>query len=442
MCSSRAIGVDGLSKAYLIYDRPQDRLKQMLASRARRALGLEPRRYYTEHWALRDVSFEVHRGETVGVLGRNGSGKSTLLQIICGTLAPTAGRVVTAGRISALLELGAGFNPEFTGRENAVLNAQILGLGQEEVEERLGEIESFADIGDFFDRPVKTYSSGMFVRVAFAVQACVEPEILIVDEALSVGDEKFQRKCFDRFERLRAAGTAILFVTHSTTLVERFCQRAILLNCGELIGVGPSSQIVDQYHALLYADEQTYLKFLNRQQAAAATPALLPVPEELPALPADTEGGAGEGRALAVIESCRLLGADGTPREVFAPGSVAIVSVRVRCLADVDEIQAGLAIKTVEGVHAFGTSTLYSGQNHRHARRGEELRFDFELELALCHGVYFVSAAIARPISHADMSYLDKRTDALVFKVDEPRLKAGGIARLPCRITVHQGEVA
>jgi lipopolysaccharide transport system ATP-binding protein len=286
---------------------------------------------------------------------------------------------------------------------------------------------------------VKTYSSGMFIRVAFAVQASVQPEILIVDEALSVGDEKFQRKCFDRFEQLREAGTTILFVTHSTTMVERFCQRAILLNRGELIGVGSSSQIVDQYHALLYADEQTYMRFLNRQQTAAATPAPLPVADELLASSADAEKGAEEGRALAVIESCSLLGTDGTPCDVFVPGTIVTVSVRVRCLTDVDAIQAGLTIKTVEGVHAFGTSTLYSGQNHRSAKRGDDLRFDFEIELALCHGVYFVSVAIAQPISHAEMAYLDKRTDALVFKVDEPRPLATGIARLPCRIAVHQG---
>jgi lipopolysaccharide transport system ATP-binding protein len=441
MSSKRAVFVDGVSKAYTIYTRPQDRLKQMIASRARRALGLEPRRYYKEHWALRDISFQVQPGETVGVLGRNGSGKSTLLQIICGTLAPTAGRVVTSGRISALLELGAGFNPEFTGRENAVLNARILGLGRKEVEERLGEIESFADVGDFFDRPVKIYSSGMFVRVAFAVQACVEPDILIVDEALSVGDEKFQRKCFDRLERLRAAGTAILFVTHSTATVERFCERAILLNRGELIGVGSSSQIVDQYHALLYADEQTYLKFLNRQQATAAKPAPRPEPEEVLTLSADTEIAAEESRALAVIESYSLLDADGAPREVFAPGETATISVRVRCLANMDEIQAGLALKTVEGVRAFGTSTLYSGQNHRNAKRGEELCFDFELCLELCIGVYFVSVAIARPMVDADTFYLDKRTDAMVFTVQEPRLMAAGIARLPYRITVHKGGV-
>lgn len=437
MSSNCAICVDGVSKAYTVYGRPQDRLKQMLASRARRALGLEPRRYYTEHWALRDVSFEVQRGETVGVLGRNGSGKSTLLQIICGTLAPSAGRVVTAGRISALLELGAGFNPEFTGRENAVLNARILGLSQAYVAARLDEIERFADIGDFFDRPVKTYSSGMFVRVAFAVQACVEPDILIVDEALSVGDEKFQRKCFDRFEQLQATGTAILFVTHSTTLVERFCERAILLNGGELIGEGPSSQVVDQYHALLYADGQTYLKFLNRQQGAVQQAS--PPAADAPTTPAEA---AEEGRAQAMIESCSLLDADGMPCEVFAPGASAKVSVSVRCLTDLDGIQAGLTIKTVEGVHAFGTSTLYTGQNLKRARRGEALRFDFEVDLALCHGVYFISAAIARPVSQADMAYLDKRTDVIVFKVDEPRPKATGIARLPCRIIVRQGEVA
>jgi len=254
MSSNTAICVDRVSKAYTIYARPQDRLKQMLASRVGRALGLEPRRYYTEHWALRDVSFEVRRGETVGVLGRNGSGKSTLLQIICGTLAPTAGRVVTGGRINALLELGAGFNPEFTGRENAVLNARILGLGRAEVEERLEEIESFADIGDFFDRPVKTYSSGMFVRVAFSVQASVDPAILVVDEALAVGDAAFQAKCLRRLRDLKARGTSILFVSHDMSAIRTFCDRAVWIDSGRLKMIGDVPKITAAYMEQVFLD--------------------------------------------------------------------------------------------------------------------------------------------------------------------------------------------
>lgn len=201
--SDIAIKVENLSKCYPIFDTPRDRLKQMIIPRLQRAYGFSPRKYYREFWALRDVSFEVKRGETVGIMGRNGSGKSTLLQLICGTLAPTGGSLEVNGRIAALLELGSGFNPDFTGRENVYLNASVLGLSQQEIEARFQSIADFAEIGDFIEQPTKTYSSGMIVRLAFAVAINVDPEILIVDEALSVGDELFQRKCFARIESIK-----------------------------------------------------------------------------------------------------------------------------------------------------------------------------------------------------------------------------------------------
>ncbi len=195
-----AIRVTNLSKSYQIYETPRDRLKQFVLPRLQRIAGQAPRQYYREFRALNNVSFDVRKGETVGIIGRNGSGKSTLLQIICGTLTPTGGTVETRGRIAALLELGSGFNPDFTGRENVYLNASVLGLPQEEIETRFDDIAAFADIGDFIDQPVKTYSSGMIVRLAFAVAINVDPDILVIDEALSVGDELFQRKCFSRIE--------------------------------------------------------------------------------------------------------------------------------------------------------------------------------------------------------------------------------------------------
>ncbi len=252
MSSSAIISLSEISKCYQIYESPRDRLMQMLL-RGRKKL-------YREFWALRGVSFDVAKGEAVGILGRNGSGKSTLLQIIAGTLAPTSGKVEVGGVITALLELGSGFNPDFTGRENVYLNGSILGLSMEDMDEKFDKIASFADIGEFLDQPVKTYSSGMYVRLAFAVQACVDPQVLIVDEALSVGDEKFQRKCFDHIEKLRSDGCSILLVTHATATVEKFCQKAILLHKGAVHGIGPAKDIVDQYHALLYSDDKAYLR--------------------------------------------------------------------------------------------------------------------------------------------------------------------------------------
>jgi lipopolysaccharide transport system ATP-binding protein len=239
MSSEPALRVSGLSKCYQIYSRPQDRLLQ--------SLWRGRRRFYREFWALRDVSFEVRRGEAVGVIGRNGSGKSTLLQLVVGTLAPTAGEVETHGRIAALLELGSGFSPEFTGRENVVMNAAILGLDADEVQRRMPDIEAFAGIGDFIDQPVKTYSSGMVMRLAFAVSVHVEPEILVVDEALAVGDISFQFRCLERLHRLARRGTTLLFVSHDMGLVKAFCDRALYLVDGRLRATGPPEEIAELY---------------------------------------------------------------------------------------------------------------------------------------------------------------------------------------------------
>ena len=242
-----AIRVSNLSKCYQIYNQPQDRLKQTLYPRLQRLAGKAPKQYYREFWALKDVSFEIKKGETVGIIGRNGSGKSTLLQMICGTITPTSGSIQTNGRIAALLELGSGFNPEFTGRENVYMNASVLGLRKEQIDERFNEIVAFADIGDFLEQSVKTYSSGMAVRLAFSVAIHVEPDILIVDEALAVGDVMFQMKCLDRLAAIRALGTTILFVSHSLEQVRRFCLSAIWLDHGKVQVVGDSNYVSDKY---------------------------------------------------------------------------------------------------------------------------------------------------------------------------------------------------
>lgn len=245
--SDAVIRANNLSKCYQIYDAPRDRLKQFIAPRLQRMVGVRPKQYYREFWALKDVSFEIQKGETVGVIGKNGCGKSTLLQILCGTLTPTTGCVEVQGRIAALLELGSGFNPEFTGRDNVYLNGAILGLSREDIDTRIDDILAFADIGDFIDQPVKTYSSGMFVRLAFATQAYVDPDILIVDEALAVGDSYFVHKCMQRFHYMQKRGTTILLVSHDATAIKTLCKRAIWLDHGEISGVGSAGVVVDQY---------------------------------------------------------------------------------------------------------------------------------------------------------------------------------------------------
>jgi len=240
------IRVQNLGKAYQIYASPRDRLRQFVLPRIRRAVGLPLKQYFREFWALRDVSFDVRRGETVGIIGRNGSGKSTLLQLICGTLTPTVGTVETYGRVAALLELGSGFNPEFTGRENVYMNAALLGLSREEVDERFEDIASFADIGDFIDQPVKTYSSGMYLRLAFAVIAHVDADILVIDEALSVGDAVFTQKCMRFIRSFQERGT-LLFVSHDMASVQALCRSAIWLSHGKIRAHGTAKRVSQAY---------------------------------------------------------------------------------------------------------------------------------------------------------------------------------------------------
>ncbi|PZA09402.1 ABC transporter ATP-binding protein [Rhodopseudomonas palustris] len=251
------IDVRGVSKRYDVYENPRDRLKQIVVPRliqTANKIGLarhaQPPIYHREFWALQELSFQVRPGETLGIIGRNGSGKSTLLQIIAGTLAPTHGEVTVTGRVAALLELGSGFNPEFTGRENVLLNARILGLSRDQIAERYDQIAAFADIGDFIDQPVKTYSSGMFVRLAFAVQAHIDASIVIIDEALAVGDVFFRQKCYARLEDIRASGAAVLLVSHAMTDIEQFCDRAILLDHGKMLFAGDASEAAKRYYQL------------------------------------------------------------------------------------------------------------------------------------------------------------------------------------------------
>jgi lipopolysaccharide transport system ATP-binding protein len=248
MCSSAAapaIRAEALSKCYHLYERPADRLRQLLFGRRRR--------YYREFWALRDTSFELARGEVLGVIGRNGAGKSTLLQLVCGTLSPTGGAMAVNGRVAALLELGAGFNPEFTGRENVILSASVLGLSRLEIDERFEHIVDFSGVRDFIDQPVKFYSSGMYVRLAFAVATSVDPDILVIDEALSVGDGEFARKSFDRIMALKNAGVTILFCSHALYQVEAFCDRVLWLEHGQPMMLGAAQQVIQRYSQSLAA---------------------------------------------------------------------------------------------------------------------------------------------------------------------------------------------
>jgi len=335
MSSDIAISVSNLSKCFQIYDKPRDRLKQAIMPKLYRALSLFTNSsisrpdYFREFWALRSVLFEVKKGETVGIIGRNGSGKSTLLQMICGTLTPSSGDIQVAGRVAALLELGAGFNPEFTGRENVYMNGALLGLSKSEIEARFNDIAAFADIGDFMDQPVKSYSSGMYVRLAFSVAVHVDPEILIIDEALAVGDIQFQMQCIDRMEKIRARGTTILFVSHSLEQVKRFCTSAIWLEKGGVRLMGEANFVTDQYR------DSSLSTSAERQSTRVDSSARLP-----------------ECRSLASVISV----------DVNAKNLAPFESLSVRITYDVKDeplpkLLIGVAIKDVKGTFVFGPNT-------------------------------------------------------------------------------------
>ncbi len=383
MSSEPVIEVRGVAKSYLIYNHPQDRLKQMLLPRLARVLGREGEPYFTEHWALRDIDFAVAPGETVGIIGRNGSGKSTLLQIICGTLQPTLGEVRVRGRIGALLELGAGFNPEFTGRQNAVLNAQILGLSVREIADRMAAIEAFANIGAFFDHAVKTYSSGMFVRVAFAVQAHVEPDILLVDEALAVGDAAFQAKCLSRIRHLQEQGTSILLVSHSAGTLIEFCDRALYIDKGVVRLNGPCRDVVELYSNDIVESENGIQRITTATASNIASEGVPLVSEsDKDAIP-ETE-----------IVSVHILDGSGRPKQAFALQDDIVIEAEVRFHSKNDKPCFGIQISSVDGIPLYSTTTDVMMIKLSSARTGERRIFRWLLKASFGGARYVLSLGV------------------------------------------------
>lgn len=377
------IRASSLGKCYRVYSKPRDRIKQLV-------FGGQAGRYFREVWALRDVSFDIRRGETVGIIGRNGSGKSTLLQLICGTLQPTEGDVVVRGRISALLELGAGFNPDFTGRENVFLNAAILGLTEAEIRKRLPEIEAFADIGDFIDSPVKTYSSGMFVRLAFAVQVCVDPEILIVDEALAVGDIFFRQKCYQRLAELRHRGCTILLVTHGMGDVEQYCSRGIVLSMGKAVFDGPASEAVKHYYLSNAAAEPVGPDTRGRFGVSS--------PEENPdagSWPSSIHLTTHPNSSVSALEGIRCHGiavcdAAGCPCSSFVQGDYAHFYCEFSLDNAIAVPVAGISLQSERAVIVHGKSSLEHDVRVPDAIAGSRLRFHQVIKLDVAVGEYTV----------------------------------------------------
>lgn len=424
MFSDSAIVVENVSKIYPIYKKPIERLKQFI--------GKEQIVQYFS--ALDNISINVKKGSTVGIIGRNGSGKSTLLQIIAGTLTPTSGRVTVNGRVAALLELGAGFNPEFTGRENVYLNASILGISEEETKERFQEILDFAEIGDFIDRPVKTYSSGMFVRLAFSIATLTDPDIVIIDEALSVGDEKFQRKCYNHLESLKEKGCTILFVSHSMKTVEQICDYAYLLNQGTLIGEGKPKEVIDQYHLMLYSQENDHMKVMNLQSHSekASTMGSVSRKDDSP-----KESNEPEKNQPTRITSIKMYNDRDEESYVFYTGQRSKIVATIETDIPQSDVIVGIRIKTTQGVEVYGTSSAYYDIVFE-LTPNKKKQISFSQNLELTAGTYHVSIAVAVREGKNDMIYLDKLSDFLIFKVEEIPTTGTGIANLRSNIEISE----
>lgn len=371
-----ALRVEKVSKQYRTYARPGDRLKESL-SRGRL-------RRHKEFWALHDVSFELNEGDIVGIIGPNGCGKSTLLQIIAGTLEPTHGEVWHEGRISALLELGAGFDPEFTGVENVYMNASLLGFSRRETDALLPNIERFAEIGDFFYQPVKTYSSGMYVRLAFAIAASVEPEILIIDEALAVGDALFQHRCLRRIKELHERGTTVLFVSHDAAAIRALCSRAILMSQGRIISDGAPAEVLNHYQEIVMERERA---FEAESENSSATSAEVQTFEPLSFTYR-------HGNHLAEIVVAELSDATSHRAEIIETGTPLTMKVAVRFKADIADPVIGFLIRNRHGISAYGTNTLEHKLELGNVRRGEIVEVTFAFNCWLGIDNYSISCAV------------------------------------------------
>jgi len=425
-----AIAVQGVSKCYQVYAKPRDRLAQ--------ALWGSRRTYYREFWALRDISFEVPRGETLGIIGRNGSGKSTLLQVICGTLTPTTGSARVQGRVAALLELGSGFNPDMTGRENVYMNGVILGLTDREIAERFDAIAAFSEIAPFLDQPIKTYSSGMTLRLAFAVAINVDADVLVVDEALAVGDARFQLKCAKAMDRLRDSGKTLLFVSHDPGSIKRLCSEAILLDGGRMLLRAPPNQTLNVYSKLLASDRgaQAVVDDIAHIERARGEPVVAAAEAEAAArMRAESEGRAAllldsdrqhtpvtgdefaYGGELGKIESILVTDESGAPSTTFTTGARAhvdlLLAVGDKPLADT--IYA-IVLKDARGVDVYGTNTYFQGSSTPEMPPGSRFRVSFDLAMNLMAGTYFLSVGWTY-FEGADLKVIHRRYDAVSLTV-------------------------
>jgi lipopolysaccharide transport system ATP-binding protein len=410
MSCDSAIRADNLGKCYQIYEQPLDRLKQ--------SLWRTRRRFYREFWALKDCSFEIKKGETIGIIGSNGSGKSTLLQIICGTLTPTEGELEVSGQIAALLELGSGFNPEFTGRENVYMSAAIMGISRSEIESRYDEIAAFADIGSFIEQPVKIYSSGMYVRLAFAVAVNVSPDILVVDEALSVGDARFQQKCMAKIRAFCQTGT-VIFVSHDTAAVTELCSRAIWIESGRIRMDGPPKFVVEKYLQFMYEGDGRFkapvVKSHGESRCDFDAGGFLPIGDDIRQF----------GDRRVTVEAVRL-GSQGSFNSVVYAGQVCEIGMALHAHNDIANPIVGFIVKDRLGREILGDNTNLIGKELPPLSSGRRYMITFQIDVwpNLIEGEYSLTVAVADGglNDHMQCHFLH---DAVIFKCMPVRVPYG-----------------
>ena len=426
MSSDIAVKVDGVSKRYMLGASPLDRLKWSLLGRS------VP--HDLQHWALRDISFELARGETLGIMGRNGCGKSTLLEIIVGTLAPTAGAVSVSGHMAALLELGAGFDMDLSGRENVYVYGSLLGLPKHVIDSRFDEIVGFAELESYIDEPVKAYSSGMFMRLAFSVAVNATPEILVVDEALAVGDEAFHRRCFARIDSLKEQGVSILFVSHAAGTVIELCDRVLLLDQGEKLLLGPPREVVSHYHRLIYAQSEDQeeirreiLSGVSLENPETSSRQEKPSPkttsqqvqsdekEEFdPALVSKSR--LEYSSRGAQILNCSISAPDGTPLNVLKRGSLYFIEMEVAFDRDCFGVRYGMLIKTVVGTELGGMVSAPAGQGLEQVAKGRRVKVRLPFRPRLNSDLYFANVGVVGLAEEGEI-FLHRISDALTFRI-------------------------
>lgn len=421
--SGPVIEFSHLSKSYPIYSSASERLKELAT--------FNTRSFHTDYWALRDISFAIEPGETFCIVGENGSGKSTLLQICAGILEPTEGSIAVRGRVSALLELGAGFNPEFTGRDNVYLNGAILGFSRKEMDERFPQIEAFAEIGDFIDRAVKTYSSGMIVRLAFAVAIHVDPEILLVDEALAVGDVYFRQRCMRKVHEMRAHGTTILFVSHSTGDIKALGSRALWLDHGRMMALGDTDLVVSKYLAAMTAKDTEYRSHEQPRQIESSPTAPPEIIESIP----NIDHRFGDGRAE--ILGIGVFNGDGAPLSSLQPSSTMVVRISVRAKANLDHPIVGFMFRNHLGVDFAGTNTAREGYELPPLLIGSTCTVDFHVDLPTVYASLFSFSPAIADGSLERYSICDWIDNAVVLPMERADGPVYGQLHFPCRVQVN-----